>query len=72
MALLLMTPPDITDSASVLVYADWLEERDEVLARGYRWCGIEGKWPVGRERSSYWWWRYSDFCDISVPDYFLT
>jgi hypothetical protein len=38
--------PDPSDSAAALVYADWLEERGEVvLAKAWRWVGVMREWP---------------------------
>lgn len=36
---------DPTNSALRLVFADWLEERGDWRAAGYRWMGENRKWP---------------------------
>lgn len=36
---------DPTNSALRLVFADWLEERGDWRAAGYRWMGENHKWP---------------------------
>lgn len=43
---------DPTNSSLRLVFADWLEERGDARAEGYRWLGRHGKWPYDWGRST--------------------
>jgi uncharacterized protein (TIGR02996 family) len=41
------------NAALRLVYSDWLEERGDARALGYRWMGEFGKWPYDWSASEF-------------------
>jgi uncharacterized protein (TIGR02996 family) len=47
------------DHHTRLVFADWLQERDDVRAEGYRALGLHRRYPdrisVGRKKNVWWW-----------------
>ena len=59
------------DHALRLVFADWLEERGDWRAAGYRWMGENHSYPIRSAMSWDWWdsgWlRGSDEAPILLP-----
>lgn len=51
---------DPSDSAARLLYADWLEERGDERAAGYRWMAERGKWPYETISRVGWRWYEDD------------
>jgi uncharacterized protein (TIGR02996 family) len=51
------------DIAMRLVFADWLEERGDWRAEGYRWMGQHHKWPTDQRADDglpWGWWSVAD------------
>ena len=44
---------DAGNPALRLVFADWLEERGDWRAEGYRWMGQHDKWPLDWSKSGF-------------------
>jgi uncharacterized protein (TIGR02996 family) len=59
-----------------LVFADWLEDRDDPRAAGYRAIAIQQRRPLqGKHKgTNAWWWHRSfagnDYYNIVPPDWF--
>jgi uncharacterized protein (TIGR02996 family) len=67
---------DPTNSATRLVFADWLEEQGDSRAAGYRWMGENGKrpydWPKAPgpvRHETYDWYRTEGGAIWDVPLY---
>src|SRR5947208_1432935 len=61
---------DVGDSAARWLLAEWLEERGDERAAGYRWMGRQRKFPCRTSRTWDWWnirWQRKVMSTLLLP-----